>query len=303
MLFSAVNHIIINWLLLLILHEINRIHVSCIEINSFEQPDCHKHLYECEENIFEKAHKYFKHKKVLFIGDAFTRYQYLSLCFILRHRQPESKHAYPRIIQENSWNMNDLNLNKRESFYIGSSAVLHPYETCIKCKKDGSFESRYYHDIKLKVTLAYIQYNGIGDVFHDKKDEIKSYFPDLNRIDVVVTNIGFLSYNSSIKVEEYIQFIKSLGTIIVWLTTPYQNGEYNDAHWWKRHHNTTINRTQMNAVDYQMCNCPGVLCLDTSWTAKYVHANSYWNNLFFTEPTYAIFNDQLIDLVTKQTRH
>jgi len=284
-------------------YEIDRIYISCVEINSIELPDCHKHLFECEENIFEKAHKNLENKKILFIGDAYTRYQYLSLCFILRHRQPESKHAYPRIIQENSWNIDNSNLNKRESFYIGSSAVLHPYETCITCKKDGSYESRYYHDEDLKITIAYIQFNGIGNIFHDKKEEIKSYFPNFNQIDLIVTNIGFLSYNHDIKAEEYIKDIQSLeSNLIIWLTTPYQNGEYNDVHWWKRHHNTTIDRTQMNAVDYQMCNYQGVVCLDTSWTAKYVHANGYWNNLFFTEPTYAIFNDQLIDLVIKHRR-
>ena len=55
-------------LLLLIIHEIDKVYVSCVEINSFELPNCHKHLFDCEENIFDKSIKNLENKKVLFIG-------------------------------------------------------------------------------------------------------------------------------------------------------------------------------------------------------------------------------------------
>ena len=294
--------------------------LSSVEINSFKLPDCYIHRFHCEERIAEKAISYFRSKTVLFIGDSLTRYQYLSLCYILRHRQPESSHAYPKIVQENSWGSDDDKLKQWEKFFIGSSALLNPYETCVSCHRDGFFENRVYYDPVLQIRLVYIQFRGNNIIMDHNVDnpnelnllvtntgDLKAYFPGIKHLDLIVTNVGFFGFHSSINPEKYIKKMQSLADVVVWKTTTYQDGEYADPNWWfvVEHNNAAANRTTMNDIDYRMCNVANVLCLDTSWTATHVRRSSYWDTTHFIEPIYMIFNDQLLTLlnVTTTSKH
>lgn len=289
--------------------------ISCVSINSFQLPECYSHLTRCEDKIADKAISYFKSKTVLFIGDSLTRYQYLSLCYILRHRRPESAHAYPRIVQENSWGHDDDKLLQWEKFFIGSSALLSPYEKCISCHRHGFFENRVYYDPLLQIRIVYVQFRGNNIDMNRNVDDpnelnlivgdtgdLRAYFPGINHLDLIVTNVGYFGFHASINPEMYMEKMKSLAKTLVWKTTTYQDGEYADANWWVDHSNAPANRTEMNDVDYRMCNYPDVLCLDTSWTAKHVRRTSYWDTTHFIEPIYAIFNDQLLTLLNVTTK-
>ena len=53
----------------------------------------------------------------------------------------------------------------------------------------------------------------------------------------------------------------------------------------------------MNAMDSRMCNLPGIVCLDLSWTAKHTEPApvDYWDTTHFKEPIYLAFNDEMIN--------
>jgi len=127
--------------------------------------------------------------------------------------------------------------------------------------------------------------------------DLRSYFPGINHLDLIVTNVGFFGFHASINPEMYMKKMKSLANVVVWKMTTYQDGEYADANWWVDHSTAPANRTEMNDVDYRMCNFPDVLCLDISWTSTHVRRTSYWDTTHFIEPIYAIFNDQLLTLL------
>lgn len=283
---------------------------SSIEINSFEVPACYHHLLHCEETVARRATAFFRSKNVLFIGDSLTRYQYLSLCYILRHGYPESKKAYPRIIQENSWGSDDNHLKQWEKFFVGSSALLAPYEKCVSCQRDGFFENRVYYDPNLQIRIVYIQFRGFNinmaqnvddpnelNLIVQNTGDLHAYFPGINHLDLIVTNVGFFGFHETINPERYMQKMQSLANVVVWRTTTYQDGEYANANWWIEHSDSPVNRTTMNDVDRRMCNVPAVVCLDTSWTATHVRSSSYWDTTHFIEPVYAIFNDQMLTLL------
>jgi len=133
--------------------------------------------------------------------------------------------------------------------------------------------------------------------------DLRAYFPGINHLNLIVTNVGYFGFHPSIKPEIYVKKMKSLADVVVWKTTTYQDGEYTDANWWVDHSSSPCNRTTMNDVDNRMCNTNDVLCLDTSWTAMHVRRSSYWDTTHFIEPIYAIFNDQLLTLLNATTKH
>lgn len=260
--------------------------IAQIEINTFQVPRCFKELQKCEYEIGHKAMNFYKNKKVLFVGDSLTRYQYLSLAYILRHRQAQKKLTYPSIVQENSWGGN------WDQFFLGSTNLLHPYENCTVCDRNGFFEYRQYNDIINNIQLTYIQFRGIGfekDVF------LQTYFPNNQHLDLVITNVGFFGFHFSVQPESYLNVMKNLATKVVWKTTTYQDGELADPEWWIKHNTAPVNRTIMNAMDYRMCNYLDIICLDLSWTAKHVVQTDYWDTTHFTEPIYLAFNDEMIN--------
>jgi len=202
-----------------------------------------------------------------------------------------SKNALPNLVEENTW-------NGWSDFFHGTSNILYPFETCTACDSGGSYEYRNYHDPYLNIKLTYIQFRGIGF----KNDKwLKAYYPQEEHVDVVVTNVGLFGFHFTVNQAEYIETMRLIADKVVWKTTTFQDGEYSDPSWWSRpsHKRSPCNRTIMNIVDHRMCNHEGVLCLDTSWTATHVKSTNYWDTKHFKEPIYAMFNDALIDVLSK----
>ena len=262
---------------------------SAVDINSYKPPQCYHEWTSCDYGLGNKAVQFYSNKKVLFIGDSLTRYQYLSLCYILRHREAQRKETYPSVVQENTW-------DGWPAFFNGSSNMLYPYEECTVCDHGGTYEYRNYHDPHLNIKLTYIQFRGIG--FKNEK-WLHTYFPNNAHIDVVVTNVGFFGFHHTVNQEEYIGVMRALADKVVWKTTTYHDEEYSTPDWWEQHRKAAANRTTMNIVDHRMCNHEGVLCLDTSWTATHAKSTNYWDTTHFKEPIYAIFNDELINVLSK----
>ena len=261
--------------------------LTAIDINTFILPKCFQDWTSCSHGLGNKAVQYYSNKKILFMGDSLTRYQYLSLCYILRHRKPQHKETYPSVVQENTW-------HGWPAFFNGSSNMLHPYETCTVCDRGGTYEYRNYHDPHLNIRLTYIQYRGIG---FEKTKWLETYFPNNVHIDLVVTNVGFFGFHFSNSYVQYIEVLQALADKVVWKTTTYQDGEHNDPEWWERHSDASANRTTMNSMDTYMCNHEGVLCLDTSWTATHAKSTNYWDTTHFKEPIYAMLNDELLNIL------
>ena len=265
---------------------INRANATVI-INSYKPPQCYHEWTSCDHGLGSKAVQFYSNKQVLFIGDSLTRYQYLSLCYILRHRKAQRKETYPSVLQENTW-------DGWPAFFIGSSNMLYPYEECTVCDHGGTYEYRHYHDPHLNIKLTYIQYRGIG---FEKDNWLSIYFPNNEHLDLVVTNVGFFGFHFSNSYLQFIEVMKALADKVVWKTTTYQDQEYTTPDWWEKHSSAAANRTTMNQMDSFMCNYEGVLCLDTSWTATHAKSSNYWDTTHFKEPIYAIFNDELINIL------
>lgn len=279
-----------------------------VAINSYEPPPCFGNVKDCRETLGRKAIATLKDKYLLMIGDSLTRYQYLSLVYTLRHRNPPHVEMYP--------NMNENTHGEWMRFFETTNDVLSPYEHCDCSYYDGRFfEHRRYHDAKNNISVTYLMYRGFfiegtndTNSLHAPGDKaltapkwgtnmkdylLKQFTP--KKVDYLVANVGFFGFHESIIPSEFISWCQQLSDRVVWKTTTSVQLETPEKPYVDRH--------KFNAIDSVMCATKHVHCMDTSWTMKVDQVKDYWNSNHFNEPVYSILNDQLMDMLVKVPAH
>jgi hypothetical protein len=90
-----------------------------------------------------------KNRRLVFIGDSLTRYQYVNLIHFL-HRNSWVQSDFPSIENERQW-------TSWKSFHLGSASRFGCQEIC-DCYRDttiGSYkENRHYHDITANISIS-----------------------------------------------------------------------------------------------------------------------------------------------------
>jgi hypothetical protein len=276
--------------------------VTAAAINSYKTPPCFGDLQKCRNELGHKAIDTLKDKYLLMIGDSLTRYQYTSLVYTLRHRYPPLPSLYP--------DMNEFTHDGWMPFFKESNAMLSPYEQC-DCSYYGGrfFEHRRYHDPHMNISVTYLMYRGF---FIEGSNDTNSPWapepqdktaPQWNmgmeqymltkfrpqKVDYLVTNVGFFEFHESIPPRSYMQWCRALSDKVIWKTTTAVQHESREM--------PNEQRPRFNRVDEEMCGTKHVHCLDTSWTVKVDSEKDYFDSIHFREPVYTMLNDQLIDLI------
>ena len=120
------------------------------ELWSFEGND--SQLWQLKDNR-EHEHptkRLMKNKRIVFIGDSLTRYQYANLIHFF-HRNSWIQSDFPSVENEKQW-------TSWKSFHLGSSLRYGCQEIC-DCYRDttiGSYkENRHYYDISANISVSF----------------------------------------------------------------------------------------------------------------------------------------------------
>lgn len=103
-----------------------------------------------DDNMLHNAHKILRNKRIVFIGDSLTRYQYLNFVHVI-HKNSWTLSDYPSFENEHQWQSWHL-------FHTGTSLRLGCQEICDCYRNDTNFktmrENRYYYDINLNLSIS-----------------------------------------------------------------------------------------------------------------------------------------------------
>ena len=246
---------------------------------------------------------------IIFMGDSFSRFQYLSLANYLRTNGTQwidSKlHKENPIIKRSFRTMTEL--------YLKTNSLLSPYETC-DCLELGHYhENRFYWDPVQHNNIAFIKKLGSQNAMwswnasqvHDRthanngvilnrtnvkysgasdwKGTITDYICTLRpKYKVIVLNAGKWPHdlNNETVQDDIVEAIRSCGMISVYKTTEKKQSE---------------NDTMTAEYEQSMCNKTD-LCLNTSWTGK-LAPYYYVDRQHFREPIYRMINTQLLEML------
>jgi hypothetical protein len=89
-----------------------------------------------------------RNKRVVFIGDSITRYQYLSLVYALSTGQFLNMSLLPNPVVERSW-------PSWHEFYVGTHGMFQPFEYC-DCFRGGGNENRFYFDNVRNISIVFL---------------------------------------------------------------------------------------------------------------------------------------------------
>lgn len=270
----------------------------------------HKIHHRDYDNLLHRMTTLLSKEHIVMMGDSLMRYQYISMAYILKHRQLLLKTVHPNPVEEKQWpSFND--------FYLGTNGLLSPYEKCDCYRGDIYwpyynlalvFENRFWNDPVDKTTLTYMHFWGDENRGHwspiepfnndslrvPLKDYIKpswSYkLPDtLDRIvskflptpSILILNCGF--WENDFLEEDYFNRVYEAAfrnfKTVVWKTTNYRKSKNESILIGLR------TRESIDAIDQKWCNAPKVLCLNLSWT-KDIDSELYWDELHFKAPVY-----------------
>ena len=276
------------------------------------------HILEfIEENTqsfsFEIYRQVLKDSHVVFVGDSVTRYQYLSLVYMLRHGHVLSPSMKPNLVYEKdypSW----------IDFHITSNAILSPYERC-DCYRTNEwnleemYENRFFHDEEYNITISYFQNMGFDLKGHypvneeysfpmtefrslnwslDLPGTISQIFPKLSPQPTTIIICNLL-WQNNFHLKSYIDSVFNAATfitkdVIFKTNTPDHNRGAD------RHH-------QVKLSDHMVCSLPTVSCYDVTWTYHLPHTTNYfWDHAHFMAPVYTKLNNQLIELLRDTSR-
>ena len=237
---------------------------------------------------------------IVMIGDSLMRYQYISMAYMLRHKQLLLPSMHPNLVEEPQWN-NDFN-----QFFQGVNYALHPYEYC-DCNHSGivDVENRYYNDTKFdNVSLVY--FNFYGDKVYGRwhpyhqnfshtpwhyylPDFIKSVVIHLQpKPNVLILNDGAWLFkhkrllNDKKYFNEVYQTVINSFEIVIWKTT----NAFVDHSWsWGS-----------DRMDAKWCQQPKIICLNLSWTKDLV-VEDFMDRIHFHSPVYWEITKQTLDIL------
>jgi hypothetical protein len=224
-------------------------------------------------------------KHIVFIGDSFMHYQYLSFVYSLRHCHEVSMFSKPFIAMHNWGNWKEM--------FLGTSGLLSPHEQC-NCFRDDRgfvegkvFTNRYYHDHSRDVRATYLNFGWNFEYcqgrtqFETRFDSDQSVvwkysLPDTianilgnyeHKPDVLLLNAGFFpnQFHDSTYAESVLAAVKYVqGLRLVWKTTNYGLADKTIP----RLNNRLLVGGPVNffEVDSKMCGYSEVQCLNLSWT-------------------------------------
>jgi hypothetical protein len=253
---------------------------------------------------------FYNFKHIVLIGDSHMHYQYLALVYALRHCNEISERQAPSMVEHN-W-------NSWSTMFVGTNAILNPFETCDCFRNDVDFfpgevfGNRYYWDPHRKVRITYMnfgwnfQFSQGRDIsrtiLDDSKeglwkyslsDAIRNHIPRLNPgADVLLLNAGYFTnhFNNASYADEVVESIKYIGIAkIYWRTTTYNRLEKSSP---ELSHRNVENAWE---TDTAMCARQDIGCLNVSWT-KSLPDNAWLqkDNYHFKAHYYSLMNRQFL---------
>lgn len=278
-------------------------------VHGFHEKKCLSDLH-CLSGLPQRLAQVLGNKHLVMIGDSLSRYQYISLAYMLTHRNILSPDMHPSIVNEHTWK----NWNE---YYIHSNGILGPYEVC-DCDRDENmatdniFENRFYRDQVRNISVSFFCYMGRptstnqGRLFLDDINSLTGFqglvhnssnkwiYRDLpsfvNNIvvklkpkpDFVVLNYG--RWQHGIRKEHrrsMLSTLKGNNVSFVWKTTSYGfQPEKGDLY----------SETSRYVQDQQVI-------MNTSWT-KGIDKSFFWDIRHFNEPVYSVLNYQLCEVLS-----
>lgn len=255
------------------------------------------------------AHHYSKlmnNHHIVMIGDSLTRYQYLSLVYLINTNTFYPANKKPSILWEGdhgNWNL----------FFNATNAALYPNEYC-DCYRVGYInENRYFFNKERNITISYIAY--FGDAAdqkihghwspHDNETNHQFHTPTLGdfvpyrwesntilealpdhaaKLDpkpsVLILNAGFWpnKYGDPDFRSSVLNLAVSLFDRVIWKTTNYD-------------------RDHKGALSLAICQHPGIECLNLDWT-QYLETSDYKDRLHFQADIYTDIDIQFIMQLT-----
>ncbi len=285
---------------------------------------CLSNIEICRLRLIPKLIDVLTNEHIVFVGDSLTRYQYISLVYMLRHQRSIDPKSNPNLVEEKTWkSWND--------FFIQSTTLLSPNEICDCTRPEGKvyaslfFENRYYYDKTHNISVSFIQYvgwphsesrghltyndiQGLNFTQEHPRDytshpvwvhNLDTLFSDYvsnfeHTVSIVVLNFGRWgnSYTSEmISKAIYDVFTLNEKAIFIWKTTTYATEEVVDKSL----------RHAFDDTDSLFQSFDVVSIMNTSWTGK-VNSSYYWDDKHFREPIYMLLNDQLMDIIEEKKR-
>lgn len=248
-----------------------------------------------------------KQFNIVMVGDSVTRYQYLSMAYMLRYKKLLLPAIRPNLVEHHQWKTWD-------DFYAGGNALLKPFEFIDARVKD--FENRYYNDnILTNTSLTYFTYFG---------GNLSGRWIPHNEINGT-SNLKLLPtwyYELPKAIENIVIYIKPKPNILVlncglWIN----NCPFRDMKYFKSLYNTAINNfdiviwktttamrdhtfsSQVKEYDRKWCKQLKVICLDLSWTINLDSKLYYWDHVHFRAPVYWEIIKQLLDVLPTNSNY
>jgi hypothetical protein len=127
-----------------------------------------------------------KNLRLVFLGDSLTRYQYLSLCYFLRHgRWLDPAAVVNNLVNAHSFHHPLHPDDDWNEFFLQSNRMLYPAESCDCIRsRNGEIlvERRYFYDDVRNNMVAYINMNGnqtnVGHGYYGRLDAETIYGPN-----------------------------------------------------------------------------------------------------------------------------
>jgi hypothetical protein len=276
-------------------------------------------------------YSHFRNKRVTFIGDSVTRYQYLSLAYALHTGVFPNISIGPYLVEEHSY-------SSWLTFFQATAKLISPFEICdcyrpvnvsLKLVQDYSTENRFYFNNRENVSLIFLwHFDFIGYQGHwwgPETDQNHVQFP----IESFTPNswkVGALAFPGIFhKLKDFYSrnpdaALNVATPWIVIMNVGHHFHEFATEPWQMQY---IVNSSKTNGVssfiwktttfaknhplaadsyynhDKIICKMSDVVCFDTSWTHDINASALMWDNYHFKIPVYNALNIELGNMITK----